>query len=161
MLTSSAASFTRKQYAFIGKIFIQKEPQIAAKLIDLYLPKTEPVEKDYSKIPAYYIDFCRVQGLLPQDYIGALHKTSKVNVRRVFIAVMLHLYEPVLFQQPVDDLILNREGLSKNLSNLFQVRKHSISATIREVVMWEKQYDDFSSSVNEIIEKLLNNNTAG
>lgn len=153
---TAATSFTRKQYAFLGKIFIQKEPNIAAKLIDLYLPKLEPIEKDYTKIPAYYIDFCRVQQIKPQDYIGALHKTSKVNVRRIFIAVMLHLYEPGLFQQPVDDLILNREGLSKNLSNLFQVKKHSISATIREVVMWEKQYDDFSSSVNQIIERIIN-----
>lgn len=139
----------------MGKIFIEKEPAIAGKLISMYLPKTEPAEKDYSKIPAYFISYCQVQGLRPQDYVGNLYKSSKVHVRRTFIACILHIYAPQLFFQPVDELILDRVELSKTLSDLFLQKKSNISTMIREVVMWEKQYEDFAENVNEIIEKIL------
>src|SRR5689334_21825897 len=107
MLTATDTTFSRKQFAFLGKIFLQKEPEIAGKLIEKYLPKSEPSEKDLTKIPAYYISFCKVQGINPQDFIGPLHKTSKVNVRRTFIAVILHIYAQHLFLQSCEVFVLD------------------------------------------------------
>jgi hypothetical protein len=155
-MLSATAPFTRKHYAYLGKLFIQKEPEIAHKLISQYLPKIEPTETDYSKIPGYFINYCKVLDIRPQEFIGPVHKSSLVNVRRTFVAVILHIYAPQLFQQPADDLILDRVGLSKSLSNLLQVKKNKISEYIREVVLWEKSYEDFAENVNSIIEKLTN-----
>lgn len=152
-MLQATSTFTRKHYAFLGKLFIEKEPEIAEKLISKYLPQTEPLEKDCKRIPEFFIVFCKIHGINPGDFVGPLYKSRKVDVRRQFIAVVLHLYVPQVFSQPADDLILDR-NLSKNLSNLFQISKGNISDYIREVVTWYKQYEDFSSGVIEIIEKI-------
>lgn len=152
MLTATS-SFTRKHYAFLGKLFLQKHPEQAKEIISQYLPESPPAETDYSKINTFFLRFCALESINPDEYTGRLYKTSKIDVRKKFIAVIIHLYCPQAFIQASDSLTLNR-GLVKTLAQVFDQTVANVSINIREVIVWEKQYEDFSRSVHLVIEKL-------
>lgn len=78
----------------LGKLLTEKEPQIAERLQAEFLPQKTPIETDLTKIPFYFTSFCRVQKLDPGAYTGPLYKTSKIDKRRFFIAVVILLYHP-------------------------------------------------------------------
>lgn len=154
MLT--ATSLGKKNLLLLGKLLISQRPEVAHELLSTYGPPQSPVEHDVSKIDQIYQSYCRIRSIEPHDYTGALYKSSKVDVRRVFIAVVLHIYNPQVFHQPLDSIIVNI-GLVKKLSEVFQQDNGNMSKTIRKVIAWERQYEDFALIVNQIIEQITAN----
>lgn len=151
MFTATLDSFSRKHYALLGKLLIQKEPETAQKLIQTFIPEDKPQEEDFTKIPALFERFCLIKGY---DHNTA-PRASKVETRRLFIAAVLHLYNPHVYNQPANQIIL-KYGFVRNISQVLHQKESNVSTMIREVILWEKQYEDFSNNVNSIIEKLTN-----
>lgn len=154
MLTATS-SFTRKHYAFLGKLLLQKEPETAHKLITTYISAEQPTETDFTKIDSFFVKFCNLQNIEPEDHKGPLYKSDKVDTRRKFISAMVHLYYPQAFTQPIDSIDVVT-GLVRNISIVLKQNQGNVSKMIRQAIIWEKQYEDFSLSVTNIIEKLTN-----
>lgn len=152
----SAATLGKKQYALLGLLLCQTKPDIANELISSYIPQQEPLEKDLEKIESFFKHFCHLRNIHPKDCIGPVYKSSKVELRRRFVASILHIYAPHLYDQPVDFLIMGKTELSKRLSHVLQMKKCNVATLVREVILWEKQYEEFASSVADITLKLMN-----
>lgn len=139
----------------LGKLLIQKEPETAKKLITTYLPAEQPVETDFSKIGGFFIRFCEIRGIDPENHVGPSYKSEKVDVRRMFISAMVHLYYPKAFQQPIESIDVVT-GLVKNIALVLKQDTGNVSKMIRQAIIWEKQYQDFEAAVSSIVEKLIN-----
>jgi hypothetical protein len=150
--------FTKKDYALLGKLLFQKKPEIAQELL-AFLPTQAPAETDLSKIPEYFRRFCEVKDIDPKDYTGSLYKSKKVYERRIFVAAMVHLYNPEAYLRPID-FIRQHRGLTRALCEAFCIKAGSwstsgnVSNMIREVIIWEKNYDDFAEAVSNIITQI-------
>jgi hypothetical protein len=149
----SIENFSKKHYAILGRLVLQKEPETARKLLSIYLPQEKPVEDDFSKIPDLFLKFCTANDIDREDYFSSASKSSKVSTDRLFIAVVLHLFNPAVYNQPTDQIIL-RYGLVRSIGLVLKQKESNVSTMIRQVILWEKQYEDFAGSVKEIIEKL-------
>lgn len=141
----SAVERSNKFYAILGKLLIQKEPETASKLISLHISESKPQETDLNKIPDLFIKFCTAQNLEPEDYKGALFKSSKIDQRRLFIGTMVKMYG-------------NPWGLGVSISRSLNQHKQATSKMIGEVMScYEHCYKDsesFSEAVDAIVEKM-------
>lgn len=144
---------SENQYKILGRLVMNKLPFYAKELLSPYLNNI-PQEIDHSKIPGYFTLFCKVMDLKEDEYTGPLQKSSKVDMRRIFIAAMIHLYQPVLYHQKDFFVILRKTGFMLTLAQTLHQFESNISNTIREVILWEREYDDFKEKVNSAIEKL-------
>jgi|GEM_PF-2893529 len=153
---ASAASCSRRDFYLIGKVLQRENPEIFQRLRAAYIDvkAIPPLESDHEQIPLFFSRFCFFLGLVKEDYTGPLSKSSKVDVRRHFIATMLHLYCPHVYYQPVKDIELPKNGFVKALAQTLQQNASNISLMIREVILWEKEYEDFRDKVEEAVEKL-------
>jgi hypothetical protein len=142
-----------KDYKILGKLLVKKNPALADEYLSLYKTHS-PKEIDNTKISFYFYSFCEVMEITPETYLGPLHKSSKVDIRRLFVACMVHLYQPHVFYQPIDEINLSKKGFVMHLSRTLQQQESNISTMIREVIAWEKDYDDFKEKVHGIIELL-------
>jgi hypothetical protein len=156
MFASTTINLSKQQYVLLGKLLHQKKPHIADEIISTWFPKQDPTEQDLTRIGPLFYAFCALQNLIPEDHIGPVFKTSKVNIRRLFVAVMIHLYNPDVFSQPIDNIIL-KKGFVRQLSQVLKLKDANISLMIREVIMWEKQYEDFAASVSFVINEISTN----
>jgi hypothetical protein len=157
-----SATYSKKEYAILGRLLALTEPATAERLITTYLPRETAIQSDLSVIPAYFITFCDLRGIHPEDYIGPLFKTSKVDIRRLFVAVMLKMYYPGMYNMPIVDFsLIGRTGFSKAITQLFQAKKENIFKTIREVIIWKNEYDDFAFLVDQAIEQLVTKEQGG
>lgn len=144
----------KQQYALLGFLLLKQKPDVANELLEDYLPKREAPENDIRKIEDFYQQFCQLKGLEAEDIRGPLYKTSKVEIRRQFIAAILHLYLPHVYDQPDEYIMIGKSGVAKRLAAVFCITKERISQVVREAVFFEKQYQDFSESVASIIKEL-------
>jgi hypothetical protein len=147
------ATVSKRHYALLGMLFFQKEPERAQKYISDYIPSISP-ESDLSKIDKLFKNFCRLENLDPEDRLQWSHE--KLAKRRLFIAVIIHLYHPKIFFLP--QLSYDRQhelkGFVKTLATVLQMDKGNASKNIREAIFWEKQYEDFAQKVSELLEKI-------
>jgi hypothetical protein len=157
-MLSMSTNFSKKHYAILGRLVLQKDPETAHKLMSLYLPEQQPTETDLSKINSFFTIFCELQDINPEDLRGPVYKSWKVDTRRKFVAAMVHLYYPQAFLVPMDSIDAVT-GLVKNISIVLKQDMGNTSKMIRQAVIWEGQYEDFERSVKEIIEKLSNGST--
>ncbi len=141
-----------KQYRMLGRLVIKKYPELAKELLASYM-QHQPLEMDHTKLKNYFTIFCRTQGVKEEDYRGPLFKSEKVSKRRLFTACMMHLYCPQVYH----DVSLSRTGFVLAMSETLRQKPANVSSTIREVVLWENRYDDFASTVEQSLEKILNN----
>lgn len=135
----------RKHYALLGELLIQNEPETAKKLISAYLPDEPPKETDFKKISDYFSEFRRLNNIT----------SLNVSDRRIFIAVTLHIYNPEVYFQPSNKILL-KHGFVRCLSNVLGQKEPNVSKMIREVILWERSYEDFAQEVSKMIEKLTN-----
>lgn len=154
MLIAATASYGRKEFAILGRLLLTKKPEIANELISTYLPAKEAIETDQSKIGYFFLVFCKVQDIDLNEYLGPVYKSNKVAVRRLFIACILNLYAPHVFIHPLQNTSINR-GLIKQLANTLQWDKQPVSVMVRQIVLWQNQYKDFSDQVSEVLEKMI------
>ncbi len=140
---------SKKKYALLGYLLASKMPSIASSLLTMH----EERENDFSKIPELYHNFCEIKNIDPLLYSGPLHKSEKVEIRKEFIAIILHIYDPQLYNQPIECLDI-RPGLVRHLSDVTTQDKSRVSRMIREVVTMVKVYDDFNERVEELLTKM-------
>lgn len=147
----------KKQLLLLSKLLIAKRPDVASELMAEFFPKTEPFAKDFDQINLFFQLFCKVQNLSPDDFSGPLYKSHKVDQRRLFISSILHLYCPDAFIRPEDPLI--SYGLLTRLCDVLRLTKPGIHKLIRQVVLWETEYDDYQQKVAELttlLKQLIN-----
>lgn len=146
-------SFSKKDHALLGKLLLKNKPDIAQELIKTYLPEQPPKESDFSKIKDLFSRFCKIQNIEPEEHLGPVYKSDKVSMRRLFVATMVHLYNPQVYFQPLDSIVLSN-GFVTAITRVLSQNKGNTSKMIREVIIWEKQYEDFATSVSQTITKL-------
>lgn len=151
MLPSTALG--KKHLLLLGKLLVSKRPEIAGELYATYFPRQDPFETDHAKIRTYYLLFCKAQKIEPNDFVGRLHKSTKVQQRRLFISVLLHLYYPDVFLQPGDTIIV-KHGFIQKIADVLSLSRQSVSFMVKEQVQWEKRYDDYRESVDHTITQL-------
>jgi hypothetical protein len=140
--------YGKKTYEALGRTLVLKHPGIADEL----LPYCQVIgETDLGKIPEYYRRFCELQGLNPDDYKGRFYDREKLRIRRVFIGVMLHIYNRHIFHQPSKAPPIMRNGFVARLSDFLNINRGGVSQLIRQVIFDEKTYDEFRISIEQIV----------
>jgi hypothetical protein len=153
-MNSVSKPLNEKQYKILGRMVVKKHPEIAATLLGTL--DHQALEEDISKITSYYDQFCELQGIQRNEYFGAVYKTSKVDIFRLFIASMIHLYYPEIYFQPIEEINMKKEGFVTALAKSIGQHTSHVSNRIREVIMWEQEYDDFKEKVETVVGKLKN-----
>jgi len=138
----TAIYFKNHHYRLLWKVLTKTRPELATEIINEYIPEETPKETDLSKIGYYFTAFSNVE-----------YTESKVDVRRYFVAAMIHLYCPQVLRQPLDSIIL-KYGFVKALSGVLDQKDANISNMIRQVITWEKNYEDFEKKVSELVIKM-------
>lgn len=128
----------KKHYALLGKLLEKNRPDIAAQLITAHYT----AESDYSKMRSYLQQFCQLKKSDPRDA-----SQVAINYRREFLCAMLHIYNPHVFNQPTDGIVL-RIGFVRQVSKVIIQNEGNTSRMIREVITLEKVYDDFRDQVH-------------
>lgn len=131
----------KKHYTLLGKLLEKNRPDIAAELLSAH----SITEFDYNKMTSYLQLFCHLKGSDPRD---ATHVAIKY--RREFLCAMLHLYNPQVFTQPRDGIVL-RIGFVRQISTVILQNEGNTSRMIREVIMLENVYDDFRDQVQSTL----------
>lgn len=146
-MLSATTVLSRKYYYLLGKILAQKQPEVATQLISDYLPKEQAPQSDFTKIPQFYSHL--IESGFPETC------TSEVSFRRLFIATMVRLYIPqsiqvseVKFKMP--------DGFIKQFCLLFNLHSGNATNLVRQIIVWEKSYDDFRQQVDEVMVKIQN-----
>jgi hypothetical protein len=128
-------------YATLGRRVVAEFPSVAAKLLD-----TPPLAQlqDLGHIEKYYLSTAR-----PTE------KKHRIKHDKVFVCLILHLYNPVVFHQPMDDMRV-RMGLLKKLCEVMGYKQSHIHLMVREVVTSYKIYEDFKAQVDTAIKEVDN-----
>lgn len=149
MLSTATASLGKNHYALLGRLLVATRTDLALELLHLYSCDTAS-ETDHQRMAGYFSQFCKQQFITPSELTGALLKSHKVEKRRLFIAAMLRLYAPQAYRQPAENIILRR-GFVATLAGILRCHNSNLHKTIREVVLWENEYDDFRESVDKVV----------
>jgi hypothetical protein len=143
-------------YKMMGRELWNKLPLLATSLLKPYL-SADPFDYNFTKIEDHYLfAFCSLYGITKKELQGALFKSSKVDIRRLFIASMVHIYCPHVYFQHSSEINLSKRGFVMWLSKALDQQESNVSVLIREVVAWEKDYEEFKDRVSLIVEKLKN-----
>lgn len=147
----SSTALGKKEYFLLGKLLTQRHPEMAKALLPQIPPDAREV--NFKKMPCFYNSFCNHMNVDPAEYKGPLHTQVKLEVRRLFISTMLHMYVPEVFCHPLDGPIIP-SGFSKSMCIILGMWKGQMSETIREVIIAEKAYDDYKAKVDQALSKL-------
>ncbi len=131
-----------KDYATLGRRVVEQFPSVAAQLIqNPILPK----QTDLSLIQSHF------------DKLPACNsKKERIKQKKIFICAILHIYQPVVFHQPLEDIYL-RQGLLKVFSKVLNYSSAGASCRlVREVVTSYGIYEDFKANVDEIVKEVEN-----
>lgn len=143
--------YGKKTYQALGQMLIKKRPEIAEELLT-YCNRTG--ETDISRIPDFYKKFCEHLQINPLEYIGKLPVEEKLKIRRLFIGVLLKIYNQQIFNLP-HTAPVTRLGFAKELSDCLHLSQASISVLIPQVIFEEKTYEEFSLSIQYIVSKII------
>ncbi|GAA4328454.1 hypothetical protein [Flaviaesturariibacter amylovorans] len=160
MLSTTTPHIGKRPYALLGRLLLRHSPELAQELLAAALLEAKPVASDYSLIPTYFTTFCTLHGLDPKAYIGPLRKSKLVDVRRLFIAVILRLYYPQALAHTTE-LVTMPPGLTKAISELFRQGKNGVSRTIHEVILapWDSTYGSLEERADQIVHQILSHDS--
>lgn len=140
-----AIQYSDRYFKLIGKLLINQSPGMVNRLLSPYFKET-PCEQDLSKIKGYYYLFCA---------INDINEDATVQQRRLFIASMIRIYNPQVHDQPTHQISL-RHRLVRCISEALKQKESNVSTMIREVICWERSYEEFAQEVSVMIQKLTN-----
>jgi len=153
-----AIALGKKQYTILGKLLASRFPDEAREIVGAYI-NVSPPETSLSKIETFFLSYCHLNNLEPTEHRGNLYKRNKLDQRRIFLSIMLHLYSPQVFQQPPDSIILAK-GFLTEISRVLDSNTAQMSRMVREVITMERVYSDYAEKVKEITSRLTINPTA-
>ena len=144
------SSFTRetKQFLLLGKLLVKRHPELATELMQ-EVTEDEPQETDLSKIESYFQSFCEQMNIDPHEYKGGVKKRSKTHIRRLFVSVMIHIYQPQSFRQPTNQIIITY-GFNRTISQVLGLNEAYMCRVVRDAIGVEKIYQDYREQVDEI-----------
>jgi hypothetical protein len=145
------AALSYRTYAQLGRILFKQRPEVAREL--LAVVQYDPAETDITLIPALFITFCQVQTISPDEYTGRVHKTHKIDMRRLFIAAVIFLYAPQLYESTPGAAIV-KYGLSGALTEALQQDASLTSRLIKEVIARYRAFPDYRQEVKTIVEQV-------
>lgn len=132
-----------KYFIQLGKLLSKQKPELAEELSQ-YLPASrQPIESDLTKVPFYFQSFCAIQQIDPKEYTGALYKSSKIDKRRFFIAVMILLYHP------------RTRLLAKCISETIGQDPGDTTRMIQQVEFRYQHIEEFRVQVDGMVEMLI------
>lgn len=130
--------YTTKMLAKLGRIVIKKHPDIATCILDQWRI-SEVV--DLAKIPSYFVLYCDILGIEPEKIKGPVYKSSLTEVKKVFIAAMINIYQ--------DQYLFN-----KTISDTLIQHPYSTSKMVTEANFRYKKEPDFTRRVDNILNKI-------
>jgi hypothetical protein len=145
MHVTQPLNLSTKQLSILGRLCAIQKPEVARELLSIY--DIEPVEKDHALIAKYFQSFCSLHDIQPAEYKGALFKSQKVHVRRIFVAAMIRVYIPHLYKAPPGTVRLEY-GFVQGLSVELRLKNTNVAKMIREVIIMEKVYEEFRANVD-------------
>jgi hypothetical protein len=129
----------------IGRIFVNNYPAMA-QIIENQLVKARI--KDLDVLPYIFFRFCQINKTQPKN----VQRGSKAIDRVLFVAVSLRLYQPDTLYL---GLSLNKSGLQTKLSEILDLSPARLSLLMNNAQNYTAVYKDFSSQVNYIANKIL------
>ena len=127
-----------KFYAILGKMLCEQKPDIASELSNQLEGET-----DLSKLSNYLVTFCQQQEIHSSFITGALFKNSLIEKRRLFVGVILAIYQP------------HTRALAISLANLLRMHKQQMSRMIEETnVRYKSNCEDFKVHVDLLVDKM-------
>lgn len=145
---------SRNWYARLGRAVFAQHPELVESLLSGDSEHVEPLESDLTKLPYYFHRFCEQQHLEPAEYVGFVRSVHRNYKRKVFVAAVLHLYQPSVYVQHKPKAFkLWDSGLSRRLSDLLGIAESNMSNLIKQVVRWH-DYDDFKGEVEAAVQGL-------
>lgn len=130
--------YTKKTLAIIGREVVDKHPDIATGIIKNIKP---PSSSDIEKIPYYFNLFCITVEKQPQEITGPVYKSSITEIKKIFMAAMLKIY--------------NRQRLfNKTISTVLDQDRGATSRMISEVEFRYQKDESFSNQVDIIFNKI-------
>lgn len=143
-------------FKMIGRELWNRLPTKALQYLKPYISSI-PYDTDFSRIQTFYLSaFSSIYGIEKEEIVGAVYKSSKVDIRKYFISCMVHIYCPHVYYQHANEINLSKKGFVMWLSKALQIPESNTSGSIREVLAWERDYEEFRTKVGAIVEKLKN-----
>jgi hypothetical protein len=136
-----------KRYMLLGKLVEQRHPDLASTLLS-EINKSQPTETDMTKIGNFYRVFCHHNSMIKKQPYQKGQTTEIMYKRRIFIAVMLHIYSPGTYHQPPEFCSVTK-GLTAEITVVLGIARSWVSKLYREVIVMEKVYDDFRQKVED------------
>jgi len=91
MHITDSLNLNKKQFLLLGRLYASQKPELARELLSIYDKK--PIAQDHSLISTFFLTFCLLQNINPDEYRGSLFKSKKVELRRLFYSVDdTHIY---------------------------------------------------------------------
>ena len=147
----SVAVLGKKQYLLLGKLLVQKRPELASEYLSSHASDLHPQETDFKKIDQQFVDFCMIKQINPGDYRGALYNRNKVDTRRVFISTIIRFYLPELYLLEHADIPY---GFLAEVARVLGMSRDMVCKAVRVTVAREKVYDDYKAEVNDAVNQL-------
>lgn len=136
----------KKQHQLLGKLLVSRHPELAAE----FLKQIPPIDTDLGKLPAFLTAFCACKGIEPEEFKGPLLVRSRVELRRIFVGAMVHIFTPQAYHLPPGIMFFTR-GFTKALCEQLNINDSYTTRFIRQVVSDEKIYEDFRLQVEETV----------
>lgn len=155
---------TRK-YMLLGRLVEQRHPAIAQNLF-LEINSHKPLEKDFKKIIPFYSLFCDLNVISEEELSSEwnefgdrqMTRTERGNFRRIFVASMIHIFSPASYHHPADAITFPN-GLASRIGEAMRIDNSVISGFCKQVITWEKNYEDFQKKVILTVQQLHNAST--
>jgi hypothetical protein len=145
----SAISFNQTDATLLGKLLIRKRPDVAQQLISDYQVAASDIAVSDEAINKTLSEFIQIRGIEPDFIIGSTRNRKRGAERRIFIAVILHLFQPHVFHIKTNDIYL-KTGLVSQLARSLNIHAPRVSYLVRDVVTTERAYDDFRDIVQSV-----------
>lgn len=136
-------TYPQNLYFKLGKILYQTKPEIAIEIMAEYLPARPPLETDLTKIPSYFTSFCNLLNINEKEYTGALYKSSKIDKRRLFVAVIILMYHP------------RTRMVGKYISETIGQDTSATRRMIEQVEFRYKHIEEFRNQVDDVVKKII------
>ena len=144
-----------KDFKIIGRLLAYENPALANHLYSSYQSNQKtPAETDLSKIEPFFLQFCKEESILPSEHRGAQYKRIRIDKQRLFIAVIIQIYAPNLFD-PKNRNQRVPNGLRKSIAISLHKDQDNTSRLIQEIIMMERVYDEFRGRAEKLVTVLI------
>ena len=158
ILTSNTLSKSikgKKSLILVAQLLIKKHPDLAEQLlIEHNRAYIKPLETDESKISLFFAAFCNELAIDPKDYSGPLFKSNLVDKRNLFVSIMLDIYNPQCYSQPLDNIQLTPR-FPTAIGQVLKFTASTSSRAIRNSILMKKLDEGFEKEAARVKKAIL------